>query len=242
MEFSRYNSSHSTAPSAPELPPESYGHQQHQPPPPQQLNQYQSYYGIPPPEPVPPRPSLSYGQSGGFPAGTQPDVVRAFQMVDKDRSGFIDEHELQQALSSGYQRFNLRTIRLLMFLFKNPYDSHRIGPVEFAALWSCLGHWRAIFDRFDKDRSGRIDSMELRDALYSLGYTVPPPVFQVLISKYDNGSGKVELDFDSFVECGMIVKGLTNKFKEKDKGYTGSATLSYDSFLCMVIPFLVSYD
>ncbi|XP_039048498.1 probable calcium-binding protein CML48 isoform X2 [Hibiscus syriacus] len=183
MVFSRYNSSHSTAPSAPELPPESY----HQP----QQQQYQSYYG---------QPSSIYGQSGGFPAGTQPDVVRAFQMVDRDRSGFIDEHELQQALSSGYQRFNLRTIRLLMFLFKNPYDSLRIGPAEFASLWSCLGHWRAIFERFDRDRSGKIDSMELRDALYSLGYAVPPSVFQVLISKYDNGTGKAGLDFDSFVE------------------------------------------
>lgn len=43
--------------------------------------------------------------------------------------------------------------------------------------------------------------MELRDALYSLGYAIPPSVLQVLISKYDNGSGrKVELNFDSFVE------------------------------------------
>lgn len=48
-------------------------------------------------------------------------------MVDRDRSGFIDENELQQALSSGYQRFSLSTIRLLMFLFKNPHDSLRIG-------------------------------------------------------------------------------------------------------------------
>ncbi|XP_039064084.1 probable calcium-binding protein CML48 [Hibiscus syriacus] len=136
MVFSRYNSSHSTAPSAPELPPESY----HQPP---QQQHYQSYYGQPQ-APVS-SPSSSYGQRGGFPAGTPPDVVRAFQMVDKDRGGFIDEHELQQALSSGYQRFNLRTIRLLMFLFKNPYDALRIGPAEFAALWSCLGHWRGCF-------------------------------------------------------------------------------------------------
>lgn len=48
-------------------------------------------------------------------------------MVDRDRSGFIDESELQLALSSGYQRFSLDTIRLLMFLFKNPRESLRIG-------------------------------------------------------------------------------------------------------------------
>lgn len=54
-------------------------------------------------------------------------MIRSFEMVDRDRSGFIDENELQQALSSGYQRFSLSTIRLLMFLFKNPHDSLRIG-------------------------------------------------------------------------------------------------------------------
>lgn len=162
-------------------------------------------------------------------------------MVDRDRSGFIDENELQQALSSGYQRFSLRTIRLLMFLFKHPTDSLRIGPKEFADLWNCLGEWRAIFERFDRDRSGKIDVMELRDALYSLGYAIPPSVLQVLISRYDDKSGRrVELNFDSFIECGMIMKGLTEKFKEKDTRFTGSATLTYDTFMSMIIPFLVS--
>lgn len=44
-------------------------------------------------------------------------------MVDRDHSGFIEDKELQQALSSGYQNFSLRTIRLLIFLFKNPTES-----------------------------------------------------------------------------------------------------------------------
>ncbi|KAF9593248.1 hypothetical protein IFM89_021004, partial [Coptis chinensis] len=102
----------------------------------------------------------------------------------------------------------------------------------------------AIFERFDKDRSGKIDTMELRDALYSLGYAVPHSVLQVLISKYDDGSGRRgELNFDSYPvlvwECGMIVKGLTEKFKEKDTHYTGSATLDYNTFMTIVIPFIV---
>ncbi|PQM39933.1 putative calcium-binding protein CML48 [Prunus yedoensis var. nudiflora] len=210
-------------------------------------------------------------------------------MVDRDRSGFIDENELQQALFSGYQKFSLRTIRLLIFLFKSPNDPLRVGPKEFASsglvlvngdhidsihhhicsTYGCCGtqiefshtlpicnallssqRFRmlhdsvlGIFERYDKDRSGKIDLMELRDALYSLGLAIPPSVLQLLISKYDDGSGsRVELNFDSFVECGMIVKGLTDKFKEKDLRYTGSATINYDTFMSMVIPFLVSYN
>ncbi|XP_061376255.1 probable calcium-binding protein CML48 [Gastrolobium bilobum] len=186
-------------------------------------------------------PVSSSGYSG-FPPGTNPDVIRSFQMVDRDRSGFIDENELQRALSSSFHHFNLRTIRLLMFLFKHPNEPLRIGPNEFAALWNCLGHWRGIFERYDKDRSGKIDPLELRDALYGIGYAVPGSVLQLLLSKYsDGGDRRVELGFDSFVECGMIIKGLTEKFKEKDTRRTGSATLSYDAFMSMVIPFLVSY-
>ncbi|GKB08173.1 probable calcium-binding protein CML48 [Tanacetum coccineum] len=163
---------------------------------------YGSQYGYPP-QPQP--------QTVSFPPGTHPEVIRSFQAVDLDRSGFIDAKELQQALTIAYHKFSLRTIKLLMFQFRNP------SPKEFAELWSCLGQWRAIFERFDRDRSGKIDLAELRDALYSLGYAIPPSVLQLLISKYDDQSGRrVDLSFDSFVECGMIVKGLTEKFKEKD--------------------------
>ncbi|XP_076896448.1 putative calcium-binding protein CML48 [Bidens hawaiensis] len=198
------------------------------------------------------QPNYAYNYGGGgqygfppassFPPGTHPEVVRSFQMVDSDRSGFIDAKELQQALSNGYQKFSIRTIRLLMFQFRNPSDPFRTGPKEFAELWSCLGQWRAIFERFDRDRSGKIDAAELRDALYSLGYAIPPSVLQLLISKYDDQSGRrVKLSFDSFVwKCGMIVRGLTTKFMEKDTRYTGSATLSYETFMTMVIPFLAA--
>ncbi|EEF38552.1 ef-hand calcium binding protein, putative [Ricinus communis] len=238
------SSSHSYAPSAPSL-PEQQGHPYSSSPPSSSsdFRRQQQQYQQPPPY------GAGYGQSGyshgysDFPAGTHPDVIRSFQMVDRDRSGFIDENELQQALSSGYHRFHIRTIRLLMFLFKNPHDPLRIGPKEFTALWSCLGQWRGIFERYDKDRSGKIDLFELRDALYGIGYAIPPSVLKILISKYDDGSGnKIELNFDSFVECGMILKGLTEKFKQKDSRYTGTATFNYDEFMSMVIPFLVSYD
>lgn len=60
---------------------------------------------------------------------------------------------------------------------------------------------QAIFERFDKDKSGKINLMELRDALHSIGYVISQPVLQLLISKFDNGGGqRGELNFDSFIE------------------------------------------
>ncbi|GAB2274603.1 hypothetical protein Dimus_009371 [Dionaea muscipula] len=226
---------------------------------------YSSSNYYPPPPPPPPAeygssypPPFSYGdhhqqqqqqqqqQRLFFPPGTDPALIRTFQMMDEDQSGFIEDKELQRALSSpGYQQFNLRTIRLLIFLFKDPHDSSpRIGPREFGALWDCLHEWRAMFERFDRDRNGKIDAGELWDALHSLGYAVPPSVLQLLISCYDDGSGRklVELNFDSFIECGMIIKGLTEKFKEKDPNYTGSATFPYDTFMSMVLTFKVTIE
>lgn len=180
-----------------------------------------------------------------FPAGTHPEVERSFRAADRDGSGGVDERELQGALSDAHHRFSLRTIRLLIFLFsdhRRPESSppNRMGPAEFVSLWNCLGQWRGIFDKYDRDRSGKIDSDELREALRGLGYAVPPSVIELLIANYNNGvSRRGALDFDNFVECGMVVKGLTERFKEKDSRYTGSAALTYDSFLSMVIPFIV---
>ena len=83
------------------------------------------------------------------------------------------------------------SLTIHFFLFWENFES-KITEVAFL---------QGIFERYDKDRSGKIDVMELRDALYGLGYMVPGSVLQLLISKYDNGSNRrVELDFDSFVE------------------------------------------
>ena len=60
---------------------------------------------------------------------------------------------------------------------------------------------QAIFQRYDKDKSGKIDLFELRDALYGIGYAIRASILQLMVSKYDVGSGRrVELNFDSFVE------------------------------------------
>lgn len=76
-----------------------------------------------------------------------------------------------------------------------PMSAPSILPSKFVL------HLQGIFERYDKDRSGKIDPLELRDALYGIGYTVPGSVLQLLLSKYGDGSSRrVELGFDSFVE------------------------------------------
>ncbi|KAF7146223.1 hypothetical protein RHSIM_Rhsim04G0106500 [Rhododendron simsii] len=115
------------------------------------------------------------------------------------------------------------------------------GPKEFTALYYSLQNWRSIFERFDRDRSGRIDTGELREALLSLGFGVSPVVLELLVSKFDKTGGQNRaIEYDNFIECCLTVKGLTEKFKEKDTMYSGSATFTYESFMLTVLPFLIA--
>ncbi|PRQ44839.1 putative serine/threonine-protein phosphatase with EF-hands [Rosa chinensis] len=193
-----------------------------------------------------PAPAPGYGSPFGalvpssFPPGTDPNVVACFQIADQDGSGLIDDKELQKALSSYNQSFSLRTVHLLMYLFTQT-NTRKIGPKEFTAVFYSLQNWRGIFEKFDRDRSGKIDSNELRDALGSLGFSVSPAVLDLLVSKFDKTGGHMKaIEYDNFIECCLTVKGLTEKFKEKDKAYTGHATFSYEDFMLIVLPFLIA--
>eukprot|EP00262_Sarcandra_glabra_P022069 TRINITY_DN95_c0_g1_i1.p1 TRINITY_DN95_c0_g1~~TRINITY_DN95_c0_g1_i1.p1 ORF type:complete len:301 (+),score=4.15 TRINITY_DN95_c0_g1_i1:49-903(+) len=205
-------------------------------------------YGANPPGgyPAPPPSGAQYASPfaallpSAFPPGTDPNIVAGFHAADQDGSGFIDDKELQRALSSYNQTFSIRTVHLLMYLFTNT-NTRKIGPKEFMAVFYSLQNWRATFERFDRDRSSKIDASELREALLSLGYSVSPVVLDLLVSKYDRSGGKMKaIEYDNFIECCLTVKGLTEKFKEKDTMYSGSATFSYEIFMLTVLPFLVA--
>lgn len=173
-----------------------------------------------------------------FPAGTDGEIIRAFELGDIDGSGTIDAAELGRVLSSGLP-FSTRTVHLMLHLYSNQ-GSNKIGPTDFIALWKALKAWKVSFERFDRDRSGRIDYNELRDGLLSMGYAISPPLLNILISKYDRTGQAKALDYDNFVECGLVVKGLTDRFKVKDARLTGAATLDYETFMTMVLPFIVA--
>lgn len=64
-----------------------------------------------------------------------------------------------------------------------------------------LQNWRANFEKFDRDRSGRIDALELREALLSLGFSVSPFVLDLLVLKFDKTGGMNKaIEYDHFIE------------------------------------------
>lgn len=61
--------------------------------------------------------------------------------------------------------------------------------------------FQANFEKFDRDRSGKIDTNELREALMSLGFAVSPVVLDLLVSKFDKSGGKNKaIEYDNFIE------------------------------------------
>ena len=66
-----------------------------------------------------------------------------------------------------------------------------------------------IFERFDRDRSGKIDSSELREALLSLGFAVSPTVLDLLVSKFDKTGGRNKaIEYDNFIEYVLYAVSL----------------------------------
>lgn len=65
--------------------------------------------------------------------------------------------------------------------------------------------FQAIFERFDRDRSGKIDPSELKEALLSLGFAVSPVVLDLLVSKFDKTGGRNKaIEYDNFIEYVLV--------------------------------------
>ena len=167
-------------------------------------------------------------------AAVAPSVQQLFWAVDTERSGAIDKHELQRALSSGaYQQFQMRTTELLIRMS----DSDRSGNIniqEFETLWNNLQQWKRSFDSFDADRSGAIDKSELHTSLAVCGYQLSPQTISLMMSKYDaDSSGAISLD--EFIQLNVELSILTESFRKHDTQQNGWAQISYETFLQMVL-------
>lgn len=156
-----------------------------------------------------------------------------FQKVDRDRSGFISQDELQQALSNGtWNPFNPETVRLMIGMF----DRSNRGVVnfqDFGALWKYVTDWQNCFRSFDTDNSGNIDKNELKAALTAFGYRLSDGLYDTLIRKFDRyGNGTIL--FDDFIQCCVILYTLTSSFRQYDTDQDGVITIHYEQFLNMV--------
>jgi len=174
------------------------------------------------------------GQFGHPPPGPDPQTVAWFHAVDTDHSGHITSIELQQALTNAnWTHFNQQTCRLMIGMFDHD-RSGTIGLHEFQALWSYILQWRGVFDSFDSNRSGHIDANEFRNALSQMGYNLSPQFCNMVIWRYDFKS-RCHIGLDDFIQVCVLLKSITDTFRQKDTQMSGVVNVSYDDFMCMAM-------
>uniref|UniRef100_A0A8C7E6L9 Peflin n=1 Tax=Naja naja TaxID=35670 RepID=A0A8C7E6L9_NAJNA len=185
-------------------------------------------YGVPQPGPY-----GAGGPGGHVPPGVDPEAFSWFQSVDADHSGYITTKELKQALvNSNWSAFSDDTCLMMMNMFDKS-KSGRIDLYGFSALWRFIQQWRNLFQQFDRDHSGNITCNELHQALCQMGYNLSPQFSQLLVSRYSQKGCTPGIQLDRFIQTCTLLQTMTEAFREKDTGMTGTARISYEDFLMM---------
>lgn len=177
---------------------------------------------------------VGYAGPPGPAPGISPELWNWFQTVDSDHNGHITAEELQRALLNGnWTPFNAETCRLMIGMF----DLDRNGTIdihEFGSLWKYINDWKACFERFDTDRSGSIDANELQNAFRTFGYQLSVNFTNLCIRLFDRRLRR-SIAFDDFIQCCVMVKTLTDRFREKDATQSGVLKVHYEEFLRMAL-------
>ncbi|CAG5120398.1 unnamed protein product [Candidula unifasciata] len=174
--------------------------------------------------------TLGYSQ----PPTIDPQVQQWFMSVDTDRSGRITARELQRALvNTNWTQFNDETCRLMIGMFDKDF-SGTIDLYEFQALWHYIQQWKQTFDRYDINRSGSIEGPELQQAFMTMGYNVSPQFVQTIVIKFDH-FGRRCLTLDNFIQACVMLKSLTDAFRQRDTTMSGYVRLSYEDFMSLAV-------
>jgi len=75
----------------------------------------------------------------------------------------------------------------------------------------------------------------LSDVAFSqLGYRLSPQFAQLVVMRYDP-QAKQRLTLDNFIQACVLLKSVTDTFRQKDKSMSGMIQISYEEFLTMVL-------
>uniref|UniRef100_A0A8C2G7W9 Calpain-2 catalytic subunit n=1 Tax=Cyprinus carpio TaxID=7962 RepID=A0A8C2G7W9_CYPCA len=120
--------------------------------------------------------------------------------------------------------FSLDTCRNMVNLLDKD-GSGKLGLAEFKILWTKLEIYLDVFSKNDKDRSGTMSSMEMREALGKAGFSLNNTLHQIMVSRYSDSN--LTIDFDNFVACIVRLESMFKTFKMLDKDKNGTIELNF---------------
>lgn len=113
-----------------------------------------------------------------------------------------------------FEGFSLECCRSMVAMMDED-RSGKLGLAEFRELWQNIRWWKQVFKDYDKDKSGNLNTFELRQALHSAGYRLSTRVYQMLVLRYGNKQNTI--NFDDFVICAVKLKSMIEKFNKMKK-------------------------
>lgn len=108
-----------------------------------------------------------------------------------------------------------------------------LDVTEFKVLWLKIQKYIHIYKKADTDRSGEINSHEMRTALSDAGFALNNTVQQTLTHRYANDD--LLIDFDGFVACMLRLETLFKMFQMMDKDKSGVINLTLPEWLCCTL-------
>ncbi|XP_058837405.1 calpain-A-like isoform X3 [Topomyia yanbarensis] len=152
-----------------------------------------------------------------------------------DADGEVDWVELKRILDHSFRDVDQvgagfsKDVCRSMVAMLDVDQSGKLGFEEFQCLLTDIANWKAVFKLYDQDRTGRLSSFELRQALNSAGYHLNNRILNGLVHRYGSRDGSIA--FDDFIMCAVKIKTMIDIFRERDTEGTNMATFSMDEWV-----------
>ncbi|XP_037679065.1 calpain-2 catalytic subunit [Choloepus didactylus] len=128
--------------------------------------------------------------------------------------------------------FSIETCKIMVDMLDSD-GSGKLGLKEFYILWTKIQKYQKIYREIDVDRSGTMNSYEMRKALEEAGFKLPCQLHQVIVARF--ADDELIIDFDNFVRCLVRLETLFKIFKQLDPENTGTIELDLISWLCFSV-------
>ncbi|XP_073995034.1 calpain-A-like isoform X3 [Rhodnius prolixus] len=113
--------------------------------------------------------------------------------------------------------------------------SCKLGLEEFTRLFIVIREWKAVFESYDKAKTGYLEPFSLNEALKSAGFKLNNRVRNALCHIYASSDGRIR--FDDFFMCAVRLDTVMNNFKNNDPNNSNEAKFSLEELVANIVYF-----